>query len=80
MSPFLGCQQLKVREPFKSAAEVDPELTKTSLRVAAERKVQQNEARLLFLGALGKETAKVTTRTRSWDHDEDTGEYLEVAS
>jgi hypothetical protein len=55
-------------------------VVETSLRVAAERKVQQNEARLLFLGALGKETAKVTTRTRSWDHDEDTGEYLEVAS
>ena len=33
-------------------------VVETSLRVAAERKVQQNEARLLFLDALGKETAK----------------------
>ena len=55
-------------------------VVETSLRVAAERKVQQNEARLLFLDALGKETAK--------SHDADaimaittkmTGEYLKVA-
>src|SRR4051794_514599 len=33
-------------------------VVETSLRVRAERKVQQNERRLLFLDALGKETAK----------------------
>ena len=52
----------------------------TSERLAAERKVLQNEARLLFLDTLGKETATsndadaimaITTRM--------TGEYLKVA-
>ena len=55
-------------------------VVETSLRVGAERKVQQNEARLLFLDALGKETARsndanaimaITTKM--------TGEYLKVA-